>query len=144
MNLVKFTIRSDTTHKEAFPPDLEDRMFDHFATAQSEAQTGISPDLLAGLTIALIVTVVILRYMKVILYVAVFVMAAIVFAGIVQVEPLIAEIIANIHSATESSLGPQPGPAEPEVVPDTGLRALFTLAVKRSQAGSPVAPFDRG
>jgi hypothetical protein len=119
-------------------------MLDHFAAAQSQAQTGVSPDLLAGLAIALIVTVVILRYLKVILYMAVFIMAAIVFAGIAQVEPLIAQIIANVHSDTESSLGPQPGPAEPQALPDAGLRLYPPWPPSDPRPGSPAAPVHRG
>jgi hypothetical protein len=70
-----------------------------YAAPVSEPAPGVSADVVAGLAVALIVIVVVVRYLKVILLLVAFAFLAVLFVGILQIEPYIAQFIENLRAA---------------------------------------------
>jgi phage shock protein PspC (stress-responsive transcriptional regulator) len=80
-------------------------MFDQlvaFIAQVNEPAPALDADVVAGLAVALVVTVVVVRFIKVILFVMALAFLALVFVGFLHVEPQIAQFIDNIRAASGS------------------------------------------
>ena len=72
----------------------------HTEQAVSQPAPSVSPDLGVGLIFAVIAAVIIIRYLKVILFLVAFVGLAVVLAGLVQIEPVVEAMLQHLRSAT--------------------------------------------
>jgi hypothetical protein len=70
-----------------------------YAAQVSEPTPGVSADVVAGLAVALVVIVVVVRYLKVILFLLAFAFLAVLFVGFLEIEPYIAQFVENLRAA---------------------------------------------
>jgi uncharacterized RDD family membrane protein YckC len=74
----------------------------HAAQAVSQPAPDAGPRLLAGLLVALIVAAIVVRYLKEVLLMLAVALLAVLFVGIIQILPFIANVIESLQSATAS------------------------------------------